>query len=66
MVHEEAGDYIFVDDQAEYVVATHAAKEAIWLRSLIGELYGDVQGLTTLYSDNQSAIALTKDHQYHA
>jgi hypothetical protein len=52
--------------EAEYVAATHAAKEAIWLRSLIGELYSDVQGPTTLYSDNQSAIALTKDHQYHA
>jgi hypothetical protein len=52
--------------EVKYVVATHAAKEAIWLRSLIGELYSNMQGPTTLYSDNQSAIALTKDHQYHA
>ena len=33
---------------------------------MISELYGDIQGPTTLHSDNQSAIALTKDHQYHA
>ena len=52
--------------EAEYVAATHAAKEALWLRTMISELYGDIQGPTTLHSDNQSAIALTKDHQYHA
>ena len=52
--------------KAEYVAATHAAKEALWLRSLIGEIYGDIKGPITLFSDNQSAIALTKDHQYHA
>ena len=51
--------------EAEYVAATHTAKEALWLRTLIGELYGKVQEPMTLYSDNQSAIALTKDHQYH-
>jgi len=54
--------------EAEYVAATHAAKEAVWLRTLISELYGEdlIKGPTTLHSDNQSAIALTKDHQYHA
>ncbi|KIO08044.1 hypothetical protein M404DRAFT_78898, partial [Pisolithus tinctorius Marx 270] len=52
--------------ESEYVAATHAAKEALWLRSLIGELFGPLVEPTTLFSDNQSAIALTKDHQYHA
>ena len=52
--------------EAKYVAATHAVKEALWLWTLIGELYGNLQGPTTLHSDNQSAIALTKDHQYHA
>ena len=51
--------------EAKYIAATHAAKEALWLWTLIGELYGNLQGPTTLHSDNQSAIALTKDHQYH-
>jgi hypothetical protein len=45
---------------------THAAKEALWLRSLIEQLFGTTLFPTTLFSDNQSAIALSKDHQYHA
>jgi hypothetical protein len=45
---------------------THAAKEAIWLCSLIQQLFGTTLSPTTLFSDNQSAIALSKDHQYHA
>jgi hypothetical protein len=52
--------------ESEYVAATHAAKEALWLRSLIGDLFDSITEPTTLFSDNQSAIALTKDHQYHA
>jgi hypothetical protein len=52
--------------EAEYVAATHAAKEGVWLRRLIGELYRPLMQPTTLFSDSQSAIALTKDGHYHA
>ena len=52
--------------ESEYVAVTHAAKEALWLRSLIEQLFGIKLSPTVMYSDNQSAIALTKDHQYHA
>ncbi|THG92494.1 hypothetical protein EW026_g8421 [Hermanssonia centrifuga] len=52
--------------EAEYVAATHAAKEAMWIRRLLGEVFRPLDGPTTLYSDSQSAIALTKDGQYHA
>lgn len=52
--------------ESEYVAATHAAKEAIWLRRLISEVYRPLSEPTTLRSDNQSAIALTKDGSYHA
>ena len=41
-------------------------KDAFWLRSLISELYGPISEATTIISHNQAAIALTKDHQYHA
>ena len=51
--------------EAEYVTITHAAKEAIWLRSLILQLFQLDLETTTLFSDNKSAIELTKDHQYH-
>ena len=52
--------------EGEYVAATHAAKEALWLRSFIGEVFGSTLTPTTLFSDNKSAIALSRDHQYHA
>ena len=52
--------------EAKYVAATHAAKEAMWLRCLIGELFKPVDGPTVLFSDSQSAIALAKDGHYHA
>jgi hypothetical protein len=52
--------------EAEYVAATHTVKEIIWLRCLIGELFSPLTNLTLLYSDNQSAIALMKDGNYHA
>ena len=51
--------------ESEYVATTYAAKEALWLRSLISQLFGMTLNATTLFSDNQSAIALTKEHQYH-
>jgi len=52
--------------EAEYMAAMQITKEAIWLQLLLGELFEEFTGLTTLYGDNQSAITLTCDHQYHA
>lgn len=51
--------------ESEYVAATHAAKEALWLRSLIFQVFDIILPATPLFSDNQSAIALTKDHKFH-
>ena len=51
--------------ESEYVAVTHASKEAIWLQSLITQLFNIQLQPTTLFSDNQSAIVLTMDHQYH-
>nr|GAT43935.1 polyprotein [Mycena chlorophos] len=54
--------------EAEYVALTHAAKEATWLRALIGELYRPLEHPLTLYGDNQSSIALAYSDigQFHA
>ena len=52
--------------EAEYVAATHTAKEAMWLRRLIGELFKAIEEPTTLFSDSKSAIALAQDGHYHA
>jgi hypothetical protein len=34
--------------------------------SLLSQIFGPYRDATTLFSDNQSAITLTQDHQYHA
>ena len=52
--------------ESEYVTATHAAKEALWLQRLIGEMFQPLMEPTTLFGDNQSAITLTHDGSYHA
>jgi transposase InsO family protein len=52
--------------ESEYVAATHGMKEALWLRNLLAEVFEPTSDATTLFSDNQSAIALTRDHQFHA
>ena len=51
--------------EAEYIAVTHTAKEIIWLHRLIGEMFRPLKSPTILYSNNQSAIALTKDSNYH-
>ena len=48
------------------MATTHVAKEALWLWFLIGQIFEPISNATTLFSDNQSTIALAKDHQYHA
>ena len=52
--------------KSKYVAVTHATKEALWLHTMISQLFGVILPPTTLFSDNQSAIALMKEHQYHA
>ena len=53
-------------ESLQYVAQTHAAKEAIWFRRLLTELFGSVDTPTTLFSDSKSAIALAQDGHYHA
>lgn len=53
--------------EAEYVAATHAAKEAMWLRALFSEIHVKFEsGPTTIFGDNKSAIALAHGGNYHA
>jgi hypothetical protein len=51
--------------ESEYVGAVHTAKEALWLHSLILQIFATQINTTTLFSNNQSAIALASDHKYH-
>ena len=51
--------------EAEYVAATHIAKEAIWLRKLIGKLFPNFLTLTPLHCYNQATLKLATDDNYH-
>jgi hypothetical protein len=55
--------------KAEYIGQTNATKEAIWLRRLLNEVQPETAieaRATIIYCDNQGAIALAKDPQFHA
>ena len=54
--------------EAEYIGQTQAAKEAIWLKSLMASLTNDDQLFRSvvILGDNQGAIALAKNPQFHA
>lgn len=52
--------------EAEYVAATHAAKEALWLRRLLFELIPSLEAPTVLFCDNQAALRLIQNDNFHA
>ena len=51
--------------EAEYVSASHATKECIWLRKLLSELQLTQQNPSFLFCDNQSAIKLVHNPEFH-
>ena len=51
--------------KAEYVVETHASKEAIWLKTFIREVTSHQINPLTIKADNQGAIALAKDNKFY-
>ena len=51
--------------EAEYVSLTSAAQEAIQLSRLIAELQNDTAKSATVYEDNQVAICITSNPQFH-
>jgi hypothetical protein len=50
--------------EVEYMVATHASKEAVWLQRLCSGI-GLVQQTMRLDCDSQSDIFLPKNPSYH-
>ena len=51
--------------EAEYIAASHACKEAIWLKGLLGEI-GRLQNSVPVFCDSQSAIHLDTNIVYHS
>jgi hypothetical protein len=51
--------------ESKYIASTHAAKEAIWLRQLLSDLSYGIQLPTPLCINNQSAITIAKNPEFH-
>ena len=51
--------------EAEYMVLASATQEAIWLGQLTSELGIGTPAKATIFEDNQSAIGMTKNPQFH-
>lgn len=51
--------------EAEYAALTSAAQEATWLRQLSKDLLDESSKPTIIYEDNQSAISIANNPQFH-
>jgi hypothetical protein len=52
--------------ESEYIAATHAAREALWLHRLLFELFPSLEAPIPLFCDNQAALRLIEDDNYQA
>lgn len=51
--------------EAEYVAASEAVREAVWLRQLLSDVGHLHASPTTIFVDNQSPIKLAKNPEFH-
>ena len=50
--------------EAEYIALSAATQETLWMRQLLTNLSVNVEKPITIYEDNQSAIAMSKNPQF--
>lgn len=51
--------------EAEYMAATAAACQGIWLEGVLKQISNVESGLVVLYIDNRSAVELAKNPTFH-
>ena len=51
--------------EAEYVAATTASCQVVWMRRMLRSLGQEQAKATVIYCDNSSAIALSKNYVFH-
>ena len=51
--------------EAEYIAASAAGREAVWLRKLLSDLFSSELESTVIHCDNQSCIKLTENPMFH-
>ena len=52
--------------EAEYVALSTATQEATWMRKLLEDLHAEQIEPTVIYEDNQPAISIAQNPQYHS
>lgn len=52
--------------EAEYVAATSAACQAIWLRRILADLQQEQRGPTEIFCDNKATISMAKNPTFHS
>ena len=58
---KKQGSVTLFSTESEYVAATTAAQEVMWMRELLREFQVPLEGATCVYVDNISAITIAKD-----
>ena len=51
--------------EAEYIALASAAQESLWLQQLLADLKKEETKSVVMYEDNQSAISMAKNPQFH-
>jgi hypothetical protein len=51
--------------ETEYIVASVASREAVWLRKILSDLFSVELEPTVIHYDNQSCIKLFENHVFH-
>ena len=51
--------------EVEYIVATIAANQALWIRKLLTDLNMEQTGSTQVFVDNQAAISIASNPVFH-
>jgi hypothetical protein len=63
---KKQGSVALSTTESEYMALLHALKELIWLLRFLREIGYDISNQNVIYTDNQGAIALANNPEYHA
>lgn len=51
--------------EVEYVIATTIMCQEVWMRRMLRDIFHDQEGITSIFCDNTSAMALSKNFFFH-
>eukprot|EP00253_Pinus_taeda_P032288 PITA_32288 len=64
-IHGKQKSGAFSMIEAEYIAASMASYEAVWMRKLFGELFEHVLDTIVIYCDNKSGIRIAENLVFH-